>query len=172
MILFYRKKYKPLSISIIDDNSFILFGFLGQSILKFNNIKILKKNSNSFSFYYKNYKCFFKLFLIYYIGVSSGWFLKLEISGRGFFVYTLKNLGFFNLGFSHGISYIFLNNVENLVYEKKKRLKFVLHGINLFKLYNLAKSLKNLRPLNIYKGKGVKFENEFIKLKQGKKSTY
>ena len=56
--------------------------------------------------------------------------------------------------------------------KKKKKLKFILHGVNLFNLYAVAYAIKLLRPLNIYKGKGVKFENEFIKLKQGKKSNY
>lgn len=172
IILFSRKKYKPLSIKLISDSSFILIGFLGKILVKLTKSKIFLKDKNQFQILVSNYKPFFKLFTIYYLGVSFGWYLKMDISGRGFFVHILKQIGFFNLGFSHGIAFIFSTNGESLVFEKKKKLKFVLHGIDLFKLYSIAKSIKKLRPLNIYKGKGVKFENEFIKLKQGKKSNY
>lgn len=172
-IIFLRKKYKPLSINYISSSKIQLIGFLGTIDLSFSKkINFIKKNANSFSFFVKNYISFFKLFLIYFLGISSGWFLKMEISGRGFFVYMQKGIGFFNLGFSHGVSYVFLSKADALVYEKKKRLKFILHGKSLFYLYSIAKALKNLRPLNVYKGKGVKFENEYIKLKQGKQGNF
>lgn len=170
--IFSRKKYKPLSIKLVNSNSFYIFGFLGKLLFIFKKTTIIKKNETDFFFFHKNYKAFFKLFIVFFIGVSSGWFLKLEISGRGYFVYGLKNVGYFNLGFSHGVSYIFVHPIETLVFEKKKRLKFTLHGINLFNLYHLAIRLKKLRPLNIYKGKGIKFENEIIKLKQGKQGNF
>jgi hypothetical protein len=172
LIVFSRKKYKPLSIKLITNSIFILYGFLGQTTISFKKLKIEVIDNTKFKIFLLNYKPFFKLFTIYYLGVSFGWYLKLEISGRGFFVHILKQIGFFNLGFSHGVAFVFFNKGDSLVYEKKKKLKFILHGVNLFNLYAVAYAIKLLRPLNIYKGKGVKFENEFIKLKQGKKSNY
>ncbi len=143
-----------------------------QKFLPRNRYVLLIRSCKIGIIFLLNYKPFFKLFTIYYLGVSFGWYLKLEISGRGFFVHILKQIGFFNLGFSHGVAFVFFNKGDSLVYEKKKKLKFILHGVNLFNLYAVAYAIKLLRPLNIYKGKGVKFENEFIKLKQGKKSNY
>lgn len=166
-----KKKYKPVSIEIISKNIIKLNGFLGSNTLKTSIFSFFEQKKNIYIFKVSNLNTFKKLFFYTFLGVSYGWFITLEVSGRGYFIYTQNNIGFFNFGHSHGICYFFLDE-KIMSYDKKRKTYFNLYGIDLVRLYNFAIALKKLRPLSVYKGKGVKFENEIIKLKPGKQGNF
>ena len=113
---------------------------------------------------------FYKLFYNAFIGVSSGWFVSLELIGRGFSVFFFKNFLFFNLGFSHNFCLLLDSNIKCFINPIKKT-NFLLFSSDFQALKNLSFFIKKLKPLNIYKGTGIKFRNEIFKLKQGKKGT-
>ena len=133
----------------------------------FGNIKlkILSKNNKLFI---NNLLFFDKIFYTLVLGLNYGWFLCLELLGRGFSSNFYKNVLKLNIGYSHGIGFLLSKDLKVFI-KKKKKDKIYFFSYNLVKLKILTCMVKKFRLLDNYKGKGIKFENEFIKLKVGKR---
>lgn len=173
MIVFSKKIYKPISCKIAENSKFLqIQGILGIIHIAIPKKKIIK-NEHFFSVELKKKGHFSSLknqIFQAFIGVSAGWFLRMELVGRGFSVNFFKNFLIFNVGYSHTICVIFSKNIQCMI-DANKKSKFLLFGSNLQELYNLAAEIKKIKPVNIYKGSGIKFENEKIKLKPGKQGS-
>lgn len=175
-LLLSKKKLK--SFNIFFENSFFIFnGFLGKIKYKFSKkiLKVvLKKKNNSFLlkklfFFSKSLYFFQKILNFIFVGCCFGWFLTLEFSGRGYsFICNQKSVKI-NLGFSHGIGVLQSKNIS-LVTNKSLKNKIFVHSIDFFFLKNFSFKLRSLRPLDSYKGRGLKYENELVKLKVGKRT--
>jgi|TARA_B100000795_G_C22642288_1_gene376962 large subunit ribosomal protein L6 len=105
------------------------------------------------------------------IGVSRQFSVKLEFVGVGYRVSVLKtddSVLELQLGFSHDI---LLNIPQGIIVEckSKKNTSVVLLGNNKDLLSKFASKIRNYRPPEPYKGKGVKFANESVRRKEGKK---
>ena len=176
MLFLKKKNYKPISYQLEFKSKKIFLNLKG--ILGFIKIVIPKSgilNMKISNFVIKFKKkglvfMFYKLFYNAFIGVSSGWFVSLELIGRGFSVFFFKNFLFFNLGFSHNFCLLLDSNIKCFINPIKKT-NFLLFSSDFQALKNLSFFIKKLKPLNIYKGTGIKFRNEIFKLKQGKKGT-
>lgn len=95
------------------------------------------------------------------------YFKKLLLKGIGFKCYKLNdNIMLLKLGFTHKIYYII--NKANVNFICKKGKIFV-YGTVADAISNTAHELKSLRYPDSYKGKGIIFSDEVIKLKSGKK---
>jgi large subunit ribosomal protein L6 len=97
-------------------------------------------------------------------GVSQGFERSLEINGIGYRAELKGKIIEFNLGYSHPINFplpegIFANVEKNLV---------KLSGIDKDLLGHTASTIRSLRPPEPYKGKGVKYADEYIQRKAGK----
>ena len=96
-------------------------------------------------------------------------FKKLRLEGVSYKVFNknLKNFNLieFRLGYSHSI---FLRPSINVSVTCSKSTKLFLKG-NLFDVSQQAALIKKYRTPEVYKGKGILYQNENIKLKQGKK---
>jgi large subunit ribosomal protein L6 len=100
------------------------------------------------------------------IGVVSGFEKKLEIRGIG---YTAeldkeKNL-ILKLGFSHPVV---VKKEEGIEYAVDKNIISV-KGIDKEKVGNVAAKIRRIKPPDPYKGKGIRYLNEEVKKKEGKK---
>jgi large subunit ribosomal protein L6 len=98
-------------------------------------------------------------------GVTAGFEKKLEIIGVG---YKAENKGknvVFNLGFSHPIDY---TPPEGVTVTIDKGTKVSVKGINRESVGQAAAVIRGFRPPDSYKGKGVRYEGEHIRLKAGK----
>lgn len=102
------------------------------------------------------------------IGVTKGFEKVLEIKGIGYRAEVKgKNL-LFNLGYSHPIDFVLPEGITASV-DKNTIVK--LAGIDKELLGQTAASIRKLRPPEPYKGKGIKYAEEYIQRKAGKTGT-
>lgn len=100
------------------------------------------------------------------IGVSKGFERKLEINGVGFkAAVSGKNLQL-SLGYSHDVNFPITAGVAIAT---PKPTEIMITGIDKRLVGQTAAEIRALRPPEPYKGKGIKFSDEFIFRKQGKK---
>lgn len=98
-------------------------------------------------------------------GVTTGWVKELKIVGVGYRATLQGKTINFKLGYSHEI------NVEvpaNLEVEVNKNVQIIVRGIDKEAVGTFAANIKKLRKPDAYKGKGIRYANEIIRLKDGK----
>jgi large subunit ribosomal protein L6 len=99
-------------------------------------------------------------------GVTKGFEEKLEINGVGFRAAVQgKNLQM-QLGFSHDVVFPI---PEGVTIATPKATEIVITGLDKQKVGKAAAEIRAFRPPEPYKGKGVKYANEYILRKEGKK---
>ena len=99
-------------------------------------------------------------------GVSKGFERKLEITGVGYKAAVAgKNLQL-SLGYSHDVTYPIPTGVSIMT---PKPTEIVIAGSDRRQVGQIAAEIRAYRPPEPYKGKGVKYEGEFIFRKEGKK---
>lgn len=101
-------------------------------------------------------------------GVSSGFERTLEINGIGYRAELKGTRIVFNLGYSQPIDFDLPEGISATV-EKNNVVK--LAGIDKELLGRTAASIRQLRPPEPYKGKGIKYAEEYIQRKAGKTGT-
>jgi large subunit ribosomal protein L6 len=99
-------------------------------------------------------------------GVSLGYKRDLEIKGVGYRAQAKGNKIVFTLGFSHAIEYELPAGVTATSDDKMTSIS--LTGIEKQLLGQVAANIRKLRKPDVYKGKGVRYAGERIKLKAGK----
>tara|TARA_X000000368_G_scaffold392216_1_gene356809 strand:- start:279 stop:815 length:537 start_codon:yes stop_codon:yes gene_type:complete len=100
------------------------------------------------------------------IGVSAGHEKILELTGVGFRAILKGDMLNLQLGFSHDISYKIPKEVKITV-EKSTIVK--ISGIDKDIVGKIASEIKKLKPVEPYKGKGIKERGQFVRRKEGKK---
>ena len=99
-------------------------------------------------------------------GVTKGYEKKLELVGVGFRAQVQgKNLNL-TLGFSHPVNVAI---PEGISIETPSQTEIVVKGIDRQKVGQVAAEIRDIRPPEPYKGKGVRYAGEQISLKEGKK---
>jgi large subunit ribosomal protein L6 len=105
-------------------------------------------------------------------GVSEGFKLDLELVGVGYKAAVMgKNNLELSLGYSHNVVFGLPEEVvATAVTEKGKNPIVTLQGIDKQLLGQVAAKLRTLRPVEPYKGKGIRFVGEVVRRKAGKTS--
>jgi len=98
-------------------------------------------------------------------GVSEGFTKNLEIIGVGYKAEIKGNKAVFSLGFSHPIEFPFPEGVKISV---DKNTKVSVSGISKEAVGQAASEIRGFRPPDAYKGKGVRYEGEYVRIKAGK----
>ena len=98
-------------------------------------------------------------------GVTDGYAKAMEIRGVGYRVAAKGSDLEFALGYSHPVP---VAAPEGITFEVQSPTKFVVRGIDKQKVGEVAANIRKLRKPDPYKGKGVRYEGEQIKLKVGK----
>ena len=98
-------------------------------------------------------------------GVSTGFTRTLEINGVGYRAEARGNILFLTLGYSHPIAYQLPPGVTAKV---DRQVVVTLTGPDRDLLGQAAAAIRDLRPPEPYKGKGVKYAEEHIRRKAGK----
>ena len=70
-----------------------------------------------------------------------------------------------SLGFSHPVLYQIPDGIEVLV---EKQTRIAIQGIDKQRVGQVAAEIRSLKPPEPYKGKGIRYEGEFVKRKVGK----
>ena len=99
-------------------------------------------------------------------GVTEGYSKTLEVNGVGYRCAVQGNVLTLSLGFSHDVKYVMPEGVECKV---DKQTTIIISGIDKQKVGQVAAELRALRKPEPYKGKGVKYADEQIRRKEGKK---
>ena len=98
-------------------------------------------------------------------GVSKGFKKVLEVNGVGYRVQKQgKNL-VMNLGYSHQVT---VPEIDGIKLEVEGNNKIIVSGADKQKVCQIAAEIREKRPPEPYKGKGIKYENEHIRRKEGK----
>ncbi len=99
------------------------------------------------------------------IGVSRGFEKKLDIVGVGFKAEVSGGALKLNLGYSHPVIMPIPKGIDIVL---EKPTKIVVRGIDAQQVGQVAADIRRFRPPDSYKGKGIRYEGEVIKLKPGK----
>ena len=99
------------------------------------------------------------------VGVTEGYTKAMEIRGVGYRVAAKGSDLEFALGYSHPVP---VAAPDGITFEVTSPTKFVVKGIDKQKVGEVAANIRKLRKPDPYKGKGVRYEGEQIKLKVGK----
>ena len=99
-------------------------------------------------------------------GVSAGFERKLELVGVGYRAQAQGNKLNLTLGFSHPVVY---EVPDGVAVETPSQTEILVRGIDRQKVGQVAAELREFRPPEPYKGKGVRYSDERIVLKEAKK---
>jgi large subunit ribosomal protein L6 len=99
-------------------------------------------------------------------GVSKGFEQRLEINGVGYRAAVQGKTLQIALGFSHDVNYPI---PEGITIATPKPVEIVISGADRQKVGQVAAEIRDYRPPEPYKGKGIKYANERIFRKEGKK---
>jgi large subunit ribosomal protein L6 len=99
-------------------------------------------------------------------GVTQGFTKKLEITGVGYRAAVQGSNLQLQLGYSHDITYPIPHGIQVVC---PKPTEILVTGIDKQKVGQIAAEIRQFRPPEPYKGKGVRYAGEFILRKEGKK---
>lgn len=99
-------------------------------------------------------------------GVATGFERKLTITGIGYRVQALGNKLNLSLGFSHPVVYQLPDGVTA---QTPTQTEIILRGADKQVVGQAAAEIRNYRPPEPYKGKGVRYADEYVVRKQAKK---
>ena len=100
------------------------------------------------------------------LGVTRGYEKKLELVGVGFRAAVAGKTLNLTLGFSHAVNFPI---PEGITIEAPSQTEVVIKGSDKQRVGQVAAEIRGIRPPEPYKGKGVKYADEKISLKEGKK---
>ena len=102
-------------------------------------------------------------------GVSEGYRRELEVIGIGYRALLENGVLELALGYSHPIYFVPPEGVSLTVDIKRGRNTFIMvEGIDKQMVGQVAAKIRSLRPPEPYKGKGVRYTNEYVRRKAGK----
>ena len=99
-------------------------------------------------------------------GVTSGFEKKLELVGVGYRAAMKGNALSLQLGFSHDVD---IDPPAGITFATPKQTEITISGSDKQAVGQIAAVIRKLRPPEPYKGKGVRYEGEYVRRKEGKK---
>ena len=99
------------------------------------------------------------------VGVTDGYKKELDVNGVGYRVAKEGNKLVMNLGFSHQVV---MEEADGITIEVPSANKIVISGVDKQKVGQFAAEVREKRPPEPYKGKGIKYTDEVIRRKEGK----
>ena len=99
------------------------------------------------------------------MGTTSGFEKKLEIVGVGYKVQPQGTGLVINVGYSHPVNFAAPAGIS---FDVPAPTKITVKGIDKQKVGQVAADIRAVRPPEPYKGKGIRYENEVVRRKEGK----
>lgn len=165
----------PETVTVTEENGIVSVkgpkGTLEQVMLKGitmkneNNEIILERKNDE---YKPNHGTMNALLHNMIIGVTEGYSKGLEIVGVGYRFNVQGNKLVISAGYSHPVEMV---APAELTLEANGNNKVVIKGIDKVKVGEFAANVRKVRPPEPYKGKGIRYENEHIRRKEGKKAA-
>jgi len=98
-------------------------------------------------------------------GVTNGFKKELEIQGVGYRAQMKGNVLELALGYSHNIDFPI---PEGITINVEKNVNVTIEGADKQQVGQVAANIRDLRPPEVYKGKGIRYKGEFVARKVGK----
>ncbi len=98
-------------------------------------------------------------------GVSAGFEKALELIGVGYRAQLQGKKPVLNVGYSHPVEF---TPEDGLEIEVPSNTKIIIKGISKERVGALASNIRDVRPPEPYKGKGIRYEGEYVRRKEGK----
>lgn len=98
-------------------------------------------------------------------GVSEGFKKELEIQGIGYRAAKQGKDLVMNLGYSHQV---IMSEIDGITVDVPEPTKIIVNGIDKQKVGQFAAEVREKRPPEPYKGKGIRYLGEFVARKEGK----
>ncbi len=98
-------------------------------------------------------------------GVSAGFEKALELIGVGYRAQLQGKKLVLNVGYSHPVEF---TPEDGLEIEVPSNTKIIIKGISKERVGALASNIRDVRPPEPYKGKGIRYEGEYVRRKEGK----
>ena len=130
---------------------------------EFQILPLNKKIDKKTSIMWGTYRCLINNAVL---GVSAGHEKVLDIKGVGFRANLKGEILNLQLGFSHDVNFKIPKGIKITV-EKQTTVK--ISGVDRELVSKIASEIKNLKPVEPYKGKGIKEKDQFVLRKEGKK---
>ena len=99
------------------------------------------------------------------VGVTQGYQKELDVNGVGYRVAKEGNKLVMNLGYSHQVV---MEEIDGITIEAPNPNKIIISGCDKQKVGQFAAEVREKRPPEPYKGKGIKYTDEVIRRKEGK----
>ncbi len=99
------------------------------------------------------------------VGVTEGYKKELDVNGVGYRVAKEGNKLVMNLGYSHQVT---VEEIPGITIEVPGPNKIIVHGCDKQQVGQFAAEVREKRPPEPYKGKGIKYTDEVIRRKAGK----
>lgn len=128
-------------------------------------------NTLVFQFLFKNnfFFLFWNIFKKVFFSFTRIFFKKLKFKGKGYYIYkNFRNTIAMQFGYSHLMYlYSFFISVKFLT-----KTSILMFGINKDSVLLGARSLRRIKSINIFTGKGIRFSRQLVYRKTGKVSSY
>ena len=98
-------------------------------------------------------------------GVSKGFDRSLELVGVGYRAQLQGQKLVLSVGYSHPVEFI---PEDGVTIEVPENTKIIIRGIDKERVGALASSIRQVRPPEPYKGKGIRYQGEIVRRKEGK----
>ncbi len=98
-------------------------------------------------------------------GVTNGFERRLELVGVGYRANKQGKKLVLNVGYSHPVEF---EPEQGLEIEVPENTKVIVKGIDKERVGELAANIRAVRPPEPYKGKGIRYEGEYVRRKEGK----
>ena len=99
------------------------------------------------------------------IGVSTGYSKELQAVGVGYRGAMKGNTLELQVGYSHPVA---IEAPEGITFEVPEPTKFIISGIDKQLVGQVAANIRAVRPPEPYKGKGIRYADEYVRRKAGK----
>ena len=100
------------------------------------------------------------------LGVSEGFEKRLELQGVGYRAQAKGNQVSLQLGFSHPVDY---ELPEGVSAETPSQTEIVISGNDKQQVGQVCAEIRGFRPPEPYKGKGIRYQGEYVRRKEAKK---
>ena len=162
-----------VEVKIDDNNNVIVKGPKGQLEQKIDNAMKLEMKDNEINVSRptdrKEHRCMHGLSRTLIdnmiVGVTEGFSKTLEINGVGYRAAKQGKKLVLNLGFSHPVE---MEVPEGIEVEVPNNNQVIVRGIDKQKVGNYAAVIREWRKPEPYKGKGIKYVDEYVRRKEGK----
>ena len=99
------------------------------------------------------------------VGVTTGFAKNLDVVGVGYRAQKQGNKLVLNVGYSHPVEF---EEPKNIEFEVPTPNKIIVKGISKQQVGQIAANIRAVRPPEPYKGKGIKYDTEVVRRKEGK----